>query len=65
MCIRDSNGPGLELAPGEEPVFSGVGLQNTKERLKELYGDNYSLKFLPVLPHGLNVNIRIPFNKKS
>jgi two-component system LytT family sensor kinase len=59
------NGPGLVLSPGEEPVFSGVGLKNTKERLKELYGANYSLKFLPVLPHGLNVSIRIPFTKKS
>ena len=59
------NGPGLVLSPGEEPVFSGVGLKNTKERLKELYGANYSLKFLPVLPHGLNVSIRIPLTKKS
>jgi two-component system LytT family sensor kinase len=59
------NGPGIEIALGQEPVFSGVGLQNTKERLKELYGDNYSLKFLPVLPHGLNVSIRIPFTKKA
>lgn len=59
------DGPGLDLKQGEEPQFSGVGIANTKERLAELYGDRHSCKFLPVLPHGLKIEIRIPFEKES
>lgn len=54
------DGHGLDLKPGEKPNFSGVGLVNTMERLEELYGDSHSCKFLPVLPKGLKVEIRIP-----
>ena len=55
------DGPGLNLKQGETPKFKGVGLANTIERLQELYGDRHSCKFLPVLPHGLKIEIRIPF----
>ncbi|MFN3237127.1 MAG: sensor histidine kinase [Pseudomonadales bacterium] len=57
------DGPGLDLKPGEQPSFGGVGLANTCERLAELYRDQHSCKFLPVLPHGLKVEIRIPYER--
>lgn len=57
------DGPGLDLKPGQEPKFNGVGIANTRERLAELYGENHSCKFLPMLPHGLKIEIRIPFEK--
>ncbi len=55
------NGPGLELIDGQLPEFTGVGLANTQERLKEIYGKHHSCKFGTALPHGLKVEIRIPF----
>jgi LytS/YehU family sensor histidine kinase len=58
--VRD-NGPGIPLEPGKEPELSGVGIANTRERLKELYGDAQSFKFKQALPHGLQIEIRIPF----
>ncbi len=57
------DGPGLDLKAGEEPEFTGVGIANTRERLSELYGTHHSCKFSPVLPHGLKIEIRIPFEK--
>lgn len=57
------DGPGLDLKPGEAPNFSGVGIENTRERLAELYGNTHSCKFLPSLPHGLIVEIRIPYER--
>lgn len=55
------DGPGLNIKPGEEPSFSGVGIVNTRERLSELYGSRHSCKFVPALPHGLKIEMRIPF----
>ena len=55
------DGPGLQLESGQKPNFSGVGIRNTLERLEELYGKQHSCKFSPVLPHGLKIEIRIPF----
>lgn len=55
------DGPGLDLKPGEAPKFGGVGIANTQERLAELYNNEHSCKFLPNLPHGLKIEIRIPF----
>lgn len=55
------NGPGIELVNGELPDFSGVGLRNFKERLKEIYGTNHNCTFGKNEPSGLKINIRIPF----
>lgn len=59
------DGPGLQLKAGETPRFKGVGLANTRERLEELYGAAHSCKFLPALPHGLRVEIRLPFDTEQ
>ncbi len=55
------DGPGIPLDHGKLPEFKGVGLQNTRDRLQELYGARHSCKFGSALPHGLKIEIRIPF----
>ncbi len=55
------NGPGIPVEQGELPVFKGVGLANTQNRLQELYGNKHSCKFGSALPHGLKIEIRLPF----
>jgi two-component sensor histidine kinase len=55
------NGPGVTLVDGEIPDANGVGLRNTRERLAELYGNHHSFRLSSTDPHGLTVNIRIPF----
>lgn len=57
------NGPGCELVDGCIPGITGVGLRNTRERLKELYGHNHGFNLSRNQPHGLTINIRIPLEK--
>ena len=59
------DGPGVELVDGEIPGSNGVGLRNTRERLTELYGDRHAFRLSPSEPHGLTIDIRIPFETKS
>ena len=53
------DGPGL---PSGRELVEGVGLGTTRSRLAELYGDQADLALMPVEPHGLRVQIRIPIN---
>jgi hypothetical protein len=55
------DGPGVKLVGGAIPDANGVGLRNTRERLVELYGNQHSFRLSETDPHGLTVNIRIPF----
>jgi len=55
------DGPGVELIEGQIPDANGVGLRNTRERLAELYGNEHSFRLAKTEPHGLTINIRIPF----
>ncbi len=55
------DGPGVKLVDGCIPDANGVGLRNTQERLAELYGNKHSFRLSETSPHGLTVNIRIPF----
>jgi len=57
------DGPGVELVDGEIPDAKGVGLRNTRERLHELYGSQHSFRLSKTEPHGLTINIRIPFER--
>jgi len=50
--------------PGLRPVHrtpGGIGLQNTRARLRQLYGDAASLEISNRLPHGVKVTITLPF----
>jgi two-component sensor histidine kinase len=55
------DGPGVELVDGRIPGAGGVGLRNTRERLRELYGEQHAFRLSETDPHGLTVSIRIPF----
>ncbi|WP_196139587.1 sensor histidine kinase [Aliikangiella sp. G2MR2-5] len=55
------NGPGVELIEGELPKGRGVGVKNTRERLRELYNSKHSFTLQNLEPSGLQVNIRIPY----
>ncbi|MDQ3713130.1 MAG: histidine kinase [Acidobacteriota bacterium] len=53
------NGKGI----GEKEPFEGIGLSNTRVRLKHLYGEDHQLKFIAPPNGGLNVKIEIPFRE--
>ena len=51
------DGPGLQPPRLEQP---GIGLANTRSRLKRLYGDGASLVAESTVPHGARVTINLP-----
>ena len=55
------NGPGVELQNGDLPCGRGVGVRNTKDRLRELYNDKHSFTISNIDPRGLQINIRLPY----
>ena len=59
------NGPGVRLVDGDIPNGRGVGLRNTRERLRELYGAAHSFRLAPVAPQGLGIHIRIPCEREQ
>ncbi|MGL1957389.1 MAG: histidine kinase [Colwellia sp.] len=58
LSIKD-NGLGLPLK-SNKPSRIGIGLKNTKDRLQNFYGNNYTLELQDIIPHGLEVKIIIP-----
>jgi len=57
------NGPGIsgiDRQMSDEFVASGVGINNIRNRLEQLYDNNYQLSFINVAPRGLSVTMRIP-----
>ena len=59
------DGPGIEVEAGKQPEFAGVGLANTKDRLREMYGKRHSFRLCNAEPNGLKIEIRMPFEKES
>lgn len=55
------DGPGIDTFSHNHPTGSGVGLVNTRERLRELYGNKQSFTMTKTLPHGVTIHIRLPF----
>ena len=63
MTVRNS-GPGIVSAPGQDGKSSnGIGLTNTAERLRTLYGDNQRFLTHSLAAGGYEVTIEIPFQK--
>ncbi len=60
----EDDGPGIELENGKLPEFTGVGIANTRERLAQLYNQAHTCEFLNAEPHGLRIEITIPFEIK-
>jgi signal transduction histidine kinase len=58
------NGPGIDMSDGKVFESRGVGINNTRERLNELYGRDHSCKFGNAEPSGLKISIRIPYETK-
>lgn len=58
-------GPGIDLENGVLPEFRGVGINNTRNRLQEMYAGDQSCKFRMAEPSGLIVSIRIPFDTRQ
>lgn len=59
LFVRD-NGVGWR---GEGAPSQGIGLANTRERLRQLYGAAQSLQVNAATPHGLRVEIALPFRE--
>jgi two-component system, LytTR family, sensor kinase len=64
LAVRDT-GPG-DVNPGAtepsaEVVGHGMGLRNTRERLRELYGQQQSLELRPTPDGGMIAEIAMPF----
>ena len=55
QALTNITGPGL--APG---VVDGVGLANTRERLRELYGEKHRFELANHPEGGLEVRINLP-----
>lgn len=55
------DGPGLS-AKFHEAAGNGVGLTNTIERLKKLYGDNHEFTLQNSIDGGLLVRVKVPYH---
>ena len=58
LSVRD-DGPG----PNGSTLHAGHGLENTRERLRTLYGDVASLELVAVEPQGALARLRIPYRE--
>jgi len=58
LSVTD-DGPG----PTGVPATTGHGLENTRERLRTLYGDAASLELIALPEHGATARMRIPYHE--
>lgn len=59
----EDDGPGFSAACEIQPG-AGIGLKNTRERLKTLFDDQFDVQVDSVEPSGARVVLRIPVNAK-
>jgi len=57
------NGPGLATTPAAEGT--GVGLSNTRSRLRELHGERATLSLSAGVPGGAVAELRLPFREAT
>ncbi|MEP6731526.1 MAG: histidine kinase [bacterium] len=64
ICVTVSDdGPGLR---GDSPAGHGIGLANTRARLRELYGDEQQLHLAPASADGgVCVTVTLPYHRRS
>ncbi|WP_242108261.1 sensor histidine kinase [Luteimonas aquatica] len=62
LCIEVRNGNST-LEPGEAPAGHGIGLSNTRLRLKELYGERADIRLDMTWPQGVACRVRLPFRE--
>jgi len=65
LMVAD-DGPGEAAPPvlDPDPASCGVGLSNIRNRLRELYGDNFSLKTGGREPQGFYTRLQLPFETR-
>jgi two-component system, LytTR family, sensor kinase len=61
IVLRDDGPGGNEMA--EMKTSRGVGLANTRERLRVLYGDDQEFRTCNRLPHGFEVHVKLPYER--
>lgn len=65
LVLRD-NGPGcLNYNAERSDSPGGVGIANTRERLRVLYGDRHHFEIAPVTPQGTEVRLQFPFEPST
>jgi LytS/YehU family sensor histidine kinase len=65
LVLRD-NGPGsLSYRPERADGQGGVGITNTRERLRVLYGDRQHFEIARLQPQGTEVRLQFPFETAS
>lgn len=64
LTVSD-NGPGIPESILKDDIagFTGVGLMNVRNRLKEMYGSNQSFTFSNQSPTGCRATVVIPYEK--
>lgn len=62
LCIDVRNRNSV-LDAERSPSGHGIGLSNTRLRLKELYGEAAELRLDAMVPHGVACRIRLPFRE--
>ena len=61
IVIKNSGNPGTGFAAQRRKTGSGIGLANTAERLKALYGTDYSFELGWPQSGGCEVTVELPF----
>lgn len=61
LSVQD-NGPGLRQPSGDGEVPQGIGIQNTRERLENLYGTAQTFALKPAPEGGLIAHICLPYH---
>ena len=64
LTVSD-DGPGAELIKGKLPSPSGIGLCNTQRRLETLFDQQYTFSLKNLVPHGLQITMSLPFQKRQ
>lgn len=59
LILRD-DGPGMAPTDGEVLHNGGIGIRNTKERLKQLYEDRHRFSIAKLEPNGMQICIELP-----
>ena len=56
----DDDGMGVVLGANDQPMSSGIGLSNVRERLRVIYGATYQLKLTSEPGRGFRARIEVP-----
>ncbi|MFT3763338.1 MAG: histidine kinase [Pseudoxanthomonas sp.] len=62
LCIEVRNGNST-LEPNGNTTGHGIGLSNSRLRLKELYGDDADIRLDMIWPRGVACRVRLPFRE--